>query len=136
LPTKRRRVTYQGVTLEFSKISDSLFFGYSYHNGFYIASPQKALLDTLYYRQAIPVPDEMEPDNTLDFPALSETAARYPRSVSRTVRGLLEGWRGSEKGQNARQFLLNIRKFWLLGTGSGKKNTDTNKSVFFLPLSS
>lgn len=29
---KKRRVTYQGVTLEFSKISDSLFFGYSYHH--------------------------------------------------------------------------------------------------------
>ncbi len=94
---KRRSVSYQGITLEFSKISDALFFGYAYQNGFHVASPEKALLDTLYYRRAVPVRDELERD-TLDLPTLSRMGARYPGSVSRKVKELLQDWSDSGGG--------------------------------------
>jgi predicted transcriptional regulator of viral defense system len=86
---KSRSVSYQGITLEFSKIADTLFFGYLYQNGFNMASPEKALLDTLYYRRAVPVQDELEWD-TLDLPTLTRMAAKYPGSVCRKVDKLIE----------------------------------------------
>ncbi len=79
---KRRNIEYQGITIEFSRISASLFFGFTYHNRFYIASPEKAILDTLYYRGTIPAPDELELDR-VDFDLLSRLADGYPNSVSR-----------------------------------------------------
>jgi hypothetical protein len=91
---KRRSLSYQGTILEFSKISDTLFFGYTSQNGFHVASPEKALLDTLYYRRAVPVRDELERD-TLDLPTLSRMGARYPGSVSRKVQELLQDWSAS-----------------------------------------
>jgi len=43
---KSREIQYQGITIEFSKISPTLFFGYETLTGFYMATPEKALADT------------------------------------------------------------------------------------------
>lgn len=81
---KKRNIQYQGITIEFSRISPSLFFGFTYRDRFYMASPEKAILDTLYYRGAIPAQDELELDN-IDFNLLSKMANRYRPSVSRSL---------------------------------------------------
>lgn len=84
---KKRSVQYQGITIEFSRISPLLFFGFTYQNRHYMASPEKAILDTIYYRKAIPAQDELEIDE-VDFNLLSEWAKRFPAYVSRSVRSL------------------------------------------------
>lgn len=84
---KKRRIQYQGITIEFSRISPLLFFGFTYQDRFYVASPEKAILDTLYYRGTIPAQDELELD-MVDLNLLSKMAAGYPSSVSRTILGL------------------------------------------------
>jgi hypothetical protein len=51
---RRRTIDYQGVTIEFSRISPALFFGFSRIDHFYMATPEKALLDTLHLRKSLP----------------------------------------------------------------------------------
>jgi predicted transcriptional regulator of viral defense system len=77
---KKRNVQYQGITIEFSRISPTLFFGFTYHDRFYIASPEKAILDTFYYRGTIPAQNELELDR-IDSDLLSKMVNRYPQSV-------------------------------------------------------
>lgn len=84
---KKRNIQYQGITIEFSRISPLLFFGFTYHDRFYMASPEKAILDTLYYRGAIVAQDELELDK-VDFDVLSNMAERYPQTISRSLRDL------------------------------------------------
>ncbi|MBW2106799.1 MAG: hypothetical protein JRI26_12455 [Deltaproteobacteria bacterium] len=81
---KKRNIQYQGITIEFSKISSTLFFGFTYQNKYYMASPEKAILDTLYYRGAIAAQDEMELEN-VNFDVLSKMAQVYPKSVRRSL---------------------------------------------------
>lgn len=81
---KRRNIVYQGVTIEFSKITPTLFFGFLYRNRFYIARPEKAILDTLYYRRFIPTPDELELDG-IDIEKLQEMATSYPKPVQQVL---------------------------------------------------
>ncbi|MBL7180947.1 MAG: hypothetical protein ABIK98_04715 [Pseudomonadota bacterium] len=81
---KKRRVNYQGVTIEFSKISPSLFFGYTFQKNFYIADPEKAILDTLYYRTVMPAHDELELD-AVDVQTLLQMIEKYPDSVYRKL---------------------------------------------------
>jgi len=52
-----------------------------------MASPEKAVLDTLYYRGMIPAQDELEIDE-LDFKSMSKMVDRYPSSVCRTFSSL------------------------------------------------
>lgn len=80
---KKRNISYQGVTIEFSKISKSLFYGFTYQDKMYIASPEKAILDTLYYRGSIPAGDELELDS-VDFDILLGFLEKYPKIVSRS----------------------------------------------------
>ena len=81
---KKRSIMYQGIDIEFSRISPALFFGFTYQDRFYMASPEKAILDTLYYRGEIPAQDELELD-MVDLNLLSKMANRYPSPVSRTI---------------------------------------------------
>lgn len=84
---KKRNIVYQGITIEFSKISSCLFFGFTHQDRFYMASPEKAILDTLYYRGTIPAQDELELDR-VDFDILSKMAEAYPESVRRCLHAL------------------------------------------------
>lgn len=81
---KKRNVQYQGITIEFSKISDRLFFGFIKHDNYYLATPEKAILDTLYYRRMIPAFDELDLDD-VDYETLVKMAAKFPSTVSRAV---------------------------------------------------
>lgn len=77
---KRRNVDYQGITIEFSRISPSLFTGFIYYERFYMASPEKAILDTIYYRRSIPAQDELDLDE-VDSKKLLKLVDKYPPYV-------------------------------------------------------
>jgi hypothetical protein len=49
-----------------------------------LATPEKAILDTLYYRRVIPVFDELDLDG-VDYDALVKMAEKFPTTVSRAV---------------------------------------------------
>ena len=86
---KSRDIEYQGIRIEFSKISPKLFFGYKTHPGFYMAIPEKAILDTLYYRRGLPVVDELELED-VNQEALMEMAKKFPSPVMRKMKLILE----------------------------------------------
>jgi len=85
---KSREIEYQGITIEFSKISAKLFFGYETHKNFYLATPEKALIDTIYYRGNLPVADELELDG-MNRDTLIEIAKKFPSSIFRKLTLLL-----------------------------------------------
>ncbi|WP_156915851.1 hypothetical protein [Desulfatirhabdium butyrativorans] len=82
-----RNIPYQGVTIEFSKISPNLFFGFNRVDDFYIATPEKAVLDTLHLRKSLPAEDEMELEN-IDIETMNEMASQFPLSVTRRLYSL------------------------------------------------
>ena len=84
---KGRSIEYQGIMIEFSKISQKLFYAFSFHNSIYMAQPEKAILDTLYFRGKIPVADEMELDD-VDIEVLLKMSDKYPTPVRRYIQGL------------------------------------------------
>jgi len=86
---RRHRVEYQGVTIEFSKISPTLFFGFTRIDHFYMATPEKAVLDTLYLRKGLPTPDELEMES-LSADTLNEMARKFPKTVLKRVASLLQ----------------------------------------------
>jgi len=81
---KRRSIEYQDITVEFSKIAAPLFFGFTQINNFYMATREKAILDTLYFRKKLPTEDELEMDE-VDLEALFQMAQRFPSSVSKRL---------------------------------------------------
>lgn len=84
---ERNKVHYKGLVIEYSKISENLFFGYETREGFNIATPEKALLDTLYLRGYIPFLDELELDN-LNTNQLIDLSRVYPKTVQKKVSAL------------------------------------------------
>jgi len=78
---KHRNIEYQGITTEFSKIAPGLFFGFNRIDNFYMATAEKAILDTLYYRKTLPAKDELELED-IDTKTLLELADIYPRTVT------------------------------------------------------
>jgi len=89
---RERRIEYQGVSIEFSKISQALFFGFTFMDRFYMATPEKALLDALHLRKRLPTPDELELEGIRED-ALREMAGKFPRTVSIKIAALLEAHR-------------------------------------------
>ena len=86
---KHRSVEYQGITIEFSRITPKLFEGFSFDNGVYIALPEKAILDTMYFRGKIPAEDEIEIDD-VDIKALLKMSDKYPTSIRRHIQDLFD----------------------------------------------
>lgn len=82
-----RRVEWHGVAIEFSRIADRLFTGFTMQEGFSIATPEKALLDTLYFRKGLPVQDELELDG-VDFEQMREMGELYPKRVRDGIAGI------------------------------------------------
>ena len=72
-----RNLSYAGVTIEFSRIASRLFTGSETREGFNIALPEKALLDTIHLRKAVPFLDELEIDR-LDLNRMMQWAESFP----------------------------------------------------------
>lgn len=79
-----RNLLWRGVTIEYSHISDRLYFGFEPWEGYNLALPEKALLDCIYYRKTVPFADEMELEE-LDAGRLRELAGAFPSRVWKTV---------------------------------------------------
>jgi hypothetical protein len=84
---KCRNISYQGVTIVFSRISPTLFSGFIRVDDFYIATPEKAVLDTLHLRKSLPAEDELELNN-IDIKTMNEMAQKFPLSVTRRLNPL------------------------------------------------
>ncbi len=81
---KNRKIEYRGITIEFSKIAPKLFNSFFFQDGYYIATPEKAILDTFYYRGSIPAMDEIDLDD-VNFDRLFEMQKNYPATVQKKV---------------------------------------------------
>ena len=79
---ERSKVRYRDVTIEYSKISEKLFYGFEMNKGFNMAVPEKALLDTLYLRDHLPFIDELELSQ-LDMIRLKDFLKTYPASIQK-----------------------------------------------------
>jgi hypothetical protein len=83
-----RNIQYGGVTIEFSHLAPRLFTGFETRDGFNLALPKKALLDTIYLRKAIPFGDELE-FSLLDRGRLDRMANDFPgptRKLAQSIR--------------------------------------------------
>jgi len=80
-----RNVQYGGVTIEFSHMAPRLFSGFETRDGFNLALPEKALLDTIYLRKAIPFRDELD-IALLDRQRLDRMANDFPGPTRKLVR--------------------------------------------------
>jgi hypothetical protein len=79
-----RNIAYQGVVIEYSHLSSRLYFGFESRDGFNLALPEKALLDTLYYRRRAPFVGEMEFDG-IDADLLREMSKSHPLRVREMI---------------------------------------------------
>ncbi len=84
-----RNLRWHDVTIEYSHISDQLFFGFESREGFNCALPEKALLDYIYYRNTVPFEGELELEG-LNRGHLSQMAQLFPLRVRESVRKLLD----------------------------------------------
>jgi hypothetical protein len=74
---KCRNILYRGVTIEYSKILSALFSGLTRVEDFYIATPEKAVLDTMHLRKTIQAEDELELDN-INIAMMNKMAPKFP----------------------------------------------------------
>jgi len=79
-----RNLSWRGVAIEYSHISDRLYFGFEARDGFNLAMPEKALLDAMYYRGTVPFADELEWEE-IDAERLHGMAQRFPARVREMV---------------------------------------------------
>lgn len=90
---KTRRYTIQEKEIEFRKISSELFFGFEMKNGIYIASPEKAFLDQIYFvargKAALDL-DELNL-NRLSTKTLRDYAKRFPAYVRSRTENMIPG---------------------------------------------
>jgi predicted transcriptional regulator of viral defense system len=81
-----RNLLWRGVTIEYSHISDRLYSGFEMKEGYNLATPEKALLDCVYYRNFVPFADELELEE-LDRELLREMALSFPVRVQKMAAG-------------------------------------------------
>jgi hypothetical protein len=79
-----RSLHYQGITFEFSRITSSLFSGFTREERYDLATPEKALLDLLYLRGQIPFADELELSE-VDFERLHQFSKTFPKTVQKKI---------------------------------------------------
>jgi len=80
---KSKKYTLQKQKIEFRQISPELFFGFEMKNGIYIASPEKAFLDQVYFTargKATLDFDEVD-IKKLSIKSLKELSRKFPAYV-------------------------------------------------------
>jgi predicted transcriptional regulator of viral defense system len=83
---RRGRISYGGFVIEYSHIREALFLAAEILNldGILMATPEKALLDTVYLRHRGPDRNDLELDG-VNRERIRDLAAIYPRTVSHLV---------------------------------------------------
>lgn len=84
-----RNTVFSGVTIEFSRMAPRLFNGFEAKDGFNLAVPEKALLDTVYLRKHIPFPDELDLDH-INKDTLMLMAEPFPATVKKCLEDLFD----------------------------------------------
>jgi predicted transcriptional regulator of viral defense system len=84
-----RNIQFSGVTIEFSRIASRLFNGFETKDGFNLAIPEKALLDTIYLRKRIPFEDELELEN-IDQMRLMSLSEAFPAVIRKRLADLIK----------------------------------------------
>jgi len=91
-PKRTRKMILNETEVEFTKLSDKYFFGYTFENGINIASPEKALVDCLYLvskgKRVLNI-DELYLKN-VDKERLIELAKVFPENTRKLVRGVVK----------------------------------------------
>jgi predicted transcriptional regulator of viral defense system len=83
-----RNIRFGSITIEFSRIAPRLFNGFETRDGFNMALPEKALLDTIYLRQHIPFADELDLDN-IQKDKLMSLSELFPAIVRKRLEAML-----------------------------------------------
>lgn len=91
---KPKKITLAGQLVEFRRLKEPLFFGYTLVEGVYLAYPEKALLDQLYLmskgRASLSV-DELDLGG-IDWGRFMEFAARFPPATQKLARKVSSSW--------------------------------------------
>lgn len=120
-PRLTKKIEINGMTIEYSHLPKSLFFGYVLSDGKYIAEPEKALLDTLYMvsrgKRSLTI-EELDLKN-IDRKKLDEYAKKFPSYIKPLVKEV-------EKyiGSTAVTLEGHERMFWNKGTNPIKKSNN------------
>jgi hypothetical protein len=86
---RSRHIAVGGVTVEFSRIAPRLFTGYEGRDGYNLALPEKALLDTVHLRKNVPFQDEMDLD-AIDQDKLARMAEPFPIAVKKRLAAIFK----------------------------------------------
>lgn len=89
----KRNLKFGGVMIEFSHIAPRLFTGFETREGYNLALPEKALLDAIHLRKAIPFRDELELD-ALNMDRLRQFAQSYALPTRRLALELVSVSKG------------------------------------------
>ncbi|OIP89705.1 MAG: hypothetical protein AUK55_14035 [Syntrophobacteraceae bacterium CG2_30_61_12] len=88
---ERRKIAHAGISIEYSRIAQHLFWGFDSADGVNMATAEKALADYVYLRKALPFPDEIELDH-IDVAKLNEIMKPYPKTTRKLVHGFIAGF--------------------------------------------
>ncbi len=94
---KTKAVELLGRRVEYRKIKEELYFGFDLEDGYYIARPEKALLDLAYLaslgKASLPL-EELDLAK-LSQPVLADFARRFPARVIERLEDILQGNQGA-----------------------------------------
>jgi len=84
---RTKEIALKGNVFRYSKITNSLYFGFKKEKGFFIASPEKALLDAIYLmsygRYALDIPAiDLE---KFDGETLANLSIKYPTKTKKML---------------------------------------------------
>ncbi len=84
---RTKKLTLQETEIEFRQISASLFWGFEMNNGIYIATPEKAFLDQIYFMARGKATLDLDELNLkiLAVNKLRDYVSRFPSYVQRYI---------------------------------------------------
>ncbi len=85
---RKREIRLMGETIEFSHMTERLFWGYEQVEGYFLASVEKAYLDTLYFGRDPERWGELE-TGIFDFEALQTMAEKFPPRISKRIASMV-----------------------------------------------
>ena len=87
---KTRSVTLLNRKVDYRHLKAELYFGFTHEQGFYVAEPEKALLDLVYFASfgKTAIPSEEMDLRSLSRQTLEEYARRFPPRVSAALKRL------------------------------------------------
>ncbi len=93
-PRKTKRYLLRNQEVEFRQIARDLFFGFEMRSGIYIASPEKAFLDEVYFltRGKVTLDFDEIDAKKLSMKTLKDYSKRFPPYVRSQIEGILSKW--------------------------------------------